>query len=281
MLKKEIQTNTVIDKNQMKKIIEWFIKNYGSLRTQKLLDKIKEIGFNISTESGISLSIEEMKIPIKKKSILKNTETSIKKIENFFKKGKINTITRTEKLNQQWNIANELIKNAVVVNFQENNLLNPLYIMTFSGARGNISQIKQLVGMRGLMSDSKGESIDLPIKSNFTEGLNSIEYFISCYGARKGLIDTALKTANSGYLTRRLVYAGQNQIIKKPNCFTKYNEIVIINKTNKKTYNKTLNNLLGRVVAKNTFEQEENNKKLIASYGQDVCNVRFVKNVLS
>lgn len=269
----KIYFNNTVNKNQLKDILSWFIKNYGSLRTQKLLDKLKEIGFQNATQTGISLSIEDLQIPQVKNNILKNTEKEIGRITNSYEKGKLNIVRRTEKLNKIWNTANELIKNEVLVNFRQTNLLNPLYMMTFSGARGNISQIKQLVGMRGLMSDSKGEIIDLPIKNNFREGLNSIEYFISCYGARKGLIDTALKTANSGYLTRRLVYASQNQIVKKPDCYTKNSDLILIDKSKKETYNKTIENLVGRVVAKNIVENE--NRKLIISSGQDICNVRF------
>jgi len=267
--------NNTINKNQLKEILNWFIKNYGSLRTQKLLDKLKEIGFQSATQTGISLSIEDLKIPKAKENIIKNTEQEVKKILNYYEIGELNIIAKTERLNKIWNTTNELIKNEVLINFRQSNLLNPLYMMTFSGARGNISQIKQLVGMRGLMSDSKGEIIELPIKNNFREGLNSIEYFISCYGARKGLIDTALKTANSGYLTRRLIYASQNQIIKKPDCYTKYSDVIFIDKSNKENFNNTIESLIGRVTARDIFESENN--KLIVSSGQDICNVRFEK----
>jgi DNA-directed RNA polymerase subunit beta' len=145
-----------------------------------------------------------------------------------------------------------------------------LYMMTFSGARGNISQIRQLVGMRGLMSNSQGQIIKLPIKSNLKEGLSITEYFISCYGARKGLVDTALKTANSGYLTRRLIYAVQGQIIKQPNCKTK-NGILINNFIkNKKDLQKKKDKLIGRILAIDI--KDKKNGRLIASKGQDICN---------
>ena len=254
--KTRIFFNNTVNKNQLKEILNWFIKNFGSLRTQKVLDKLKQIGFQQATQTGISLNIEDLKIPLTKKNIILNTEKQAKEITNHYEKGKLNTVKKTEKLNKIWNTANELLKNEVLMNFRQTNLLNPLYMMTFSGARGNISQIKQLVGMRGLMSDSKGEIIDLPIKSNFKEGLNSIEYFISCYGARKGLIDTALKTANSGYLTRRLIYASQSQIINKPNCNTKYCEMILINNKTKENYTRTIENLIGRVLAKEIKEKQ-------------------------
>jgi len=148
-------------------------------------------------------------------------------------------------------------------------------MMTLSGARGNISQIKQLVGMRGIMSDSRGEVINLPIKSNFKQGLNIIEYFISCYGARKGLVDTALKTANSGYLTRRLVFVSQDQIIKQPNCYTKYSDLISINSLSKLGFSSLKSKLLGRVISKDVFSF--NGDKKLISFGQDICNVWFGK----
>ena len=271
MKKLKLNFNKRIDKNELKKLLSWFISNFGSLRTQKLVDKLKILGFEHSTKTGISLSIEDLKVPPTKINILKNTEKEISITYKKMEKGEINIIKSTEKINQSWNIANEILKNEVITHFKQTDILNPLYMMTLSGARGNISQIKQLVGMRGLMSGSQGEIINLAIKTNFREGLNVIEYFISCYGARKGLIDTALKTANSGYLTRRLIYSSQNQIIKKSDCFSKYNKLILIIKNSKKNYKITIDKILGRVIAKDIIQ---NNKKIIG-YGQDICNVRI------
>lgn len=268
----KLNYNKTLDKKELKNLLKWFISNFGSLRSQKLIDKLKELGFKVATETGISLGIEDLKIPPIKKNILENTEKEIKASLIKLEKGKINILKRTEKINQAWNVANEILKNEVINHFRQTDLISPLYMMTLSGARGNISQIKQLIGMRGLMSDSQGEIISLAIKNNFREGLNSIEYFISCYGARKGLVDTALKTANSGYLTRRLIYSSQNQIIKKYTCNTKQNKMVINLKKNKKDYKNTMENLIGRVIAKDIVE--EKTKKILISYGQDICNVR-------
>lgn len=269
--KNYIYFNKTFDKNEIKNLINWFIINYGNIRTRKLLDKLKELGFKYATEAGISLGIEDLKIPQVKSTLFKNTQKTLKKNDREFQKGKLSSINNLEKITQTWNITNELLKDEVIKNFKQTDLLNPLYMMTLSGARGNISQIRQLVGMRGLMADSQGEIINLPIKSNFKEGLNIIEYFISCYGARKGLIDTALKTANSGYLTRRLVYVSQGQIIKKPDCFTKRTKLITTTKNNKKEYKILKDNLLGRVIAKEIKEERTN--KILASYGQDICNV--------
>lgn len=269
--KNYIYFNKTFDKNEIKNLINWFITNYGNIRTKKLLDKLKILGFKYATEAGISLGIEDLKIPKTKLVLYRNTERILKKTERRFQKGNLSSINNLEKVTQSWNTTNELLKDEVIKNFKQTDLLNPLYMMTLSGARGNISQIKQLVGMRGLMADSQGEIINLPIKSNFKEGLNIIEYFISCYGARKGLIDTALKTANSGYLTRRLVYVSQGQIIKKPDCLTKRKTLILTEKNNKKEYKYLKEKLLGRVLAKTIKEKETN--KILASYGQDICNV--------
>jgi DNA-directed RNA polymerase beta' subunit len=277
MIEERIICNRTFDKNEVKKFITWFLNNYGTLRTIKLLDKLKTIGFENSSYSGISLGIEDLKIPKIKEKLIKNTEKKLRKNEERFKKGDINIIEKVDSITKSWNITNELLKKEVIINFRQTDLVNPLYIMTFSGARGNISQIRQVVGMRGLMSDSQGEIINLPIKSNFKEGLRTTEYFISCYGARKGLVDTALKTANAGYLTRRLIYVAQNQIIRQPNCKTNQGILIHIEKKSKSFYKMTKENLIGRVLSKEIRNPENN--KVLASTGQDICNY-LVKKIL-
>nr|YP_007517066.2 RNA polymerase beta'' subunit [Euglena viridis]AEY70836.2 RNA polymerase beta'' subunit [Euglena viridis] len=279
MKKLQINFNKTFNKNEIKTLINWFLANYGSLRTQKLLDKLKEIGFKYATIAGISLGLEDLKIPPIKKVLFENTEKSLNKSNTNYLNGKITITKNIKKITEVWNNTNETLKNEVLINFRQTDLLNPLYMMTLSGARGNISQIKQLVGMRGLMSDSQGEIINLPIKSNFKEGLTLTEYFISCYGARKGLVDTALKTANSGYLTRRLVYVSQSQIIKKPNCYTKYTNLILTLKKNKQDYKSSKEKLIGRVLGKSIVEKKTN--KIIASYGQDICNYLVKKIIFS
>lgn len=279
MKKREISCNKTFNKNEIKKLIYWFLTNYGSIRTTKLLDELKFLGFNYATTAGISLGIEDLKIPTIKTKLIKNTEKSMEKTETKLETGKIDILKKLEKITESWNNTNEVLKNELITNFRQTDLLNPVYMMTFSGARGNISQIKQLVGMRGLMSDSKGEIINLPIKSNLKEGLKITEYFISCYGARKGLIDTALKTANSGYLTRRLIYVAQSQTIKQPNCKTNKGILIMNLKTDKNAYNKTRKSIIGRVLAKNINKNETN--KLIASAGQDICNYLAKKIMIS
>lgn len=273
MKRSNLVINKNIDKNEIKSLINWYIVNYGSLRSQKLTDKLKILGLKYSTDTGISLNIRDLKIPPTKREIFINTKKNIREINLTYEQGIINFSKKTEKINQLWNNTNELVKNEIILHYRQTNLLNPLYMMILSGARGNIAQIKQLIGMRGLMSDSQGEIINLPITSNFKEGLSTIEYFISCYGARKGLVDTALKTANSGYLTRRLIYTSQNQIINHQDCQTKFKKLIGIKKNNKKNYQLSKENIIGNVIAKEIVDKTTN--KIIIDKGQDICNVRF------
>lgn len=262
--------NKTFDKNEIKQLINWFLNNYGSIRATKLLDNLKDLGFNYATKAGISIGLEDLKVPKIRTNLYKNTQKKLQELDKNFEKGKVKLPDKLGKITELWNTTNDILKNEVISNYRQTDLLNPVYMMTFSGARGNISQIKQLVGMRGLMSDSQGQIISLPIKSNLKEGMNITEYFISCYGARKGLVDTALKTANSGYLTRRLIYVSQNQIIKQPNCKTVNGIKIIANKNTKKDIGRLKEKILGRVLAKSVIGKH--NGKKIASEGQDICN---------
>lgn len=273
-INKILKINRTVNKNEIKSLLKWFISNFGGLRTQKLLDKLKELGFKAATKGGISINLEDLKIPPAKKNLITNAEKEVKKLNKKIVLGEISIVNHTNKTNQIWANTNELLTNEIIENFRQLDLINPIYIMTLSGARGNISQIKQLIGMRGLMSDSQGEIISTPIKSNLKEGLSILEYFISCYGARKGIVDTALKTANSGYLTRRLIYSSQNQVIKKSDCKTNAAKLIYNKIKNKETYKKNIESLIGRVIAKEILGE---NSKILASYGQDICNVRALK----
>nr|AYQ93411.1 RNA polymerase beta'' subunit [Lepocinclis tripteris] len=272
--KKILICNKNFDKKKIKDLIEWFITNHGTLRTNKLLNKLKTIGFNYSTKAGISIGPDDLLVPTLKEKLIKNTQDKINKRKKNLTNLRTNS---TQKEIETWNITNEIVKNDIIKNYRQTDLLNPIYIMIQSGARGNISQIKQIVGLRGLMSDSKGEIINTPIKNNFKDGLTIKEYFISCYGARKGIIDTALKTANSGYLTRKLVYVAQNITIKQQNCNTNTGIVIKIISKNKKQYTLNKNKILGRILAENIINKQTN--KLIFSKGQDICNY-IAKNLL-
>jgi DNA-directed RNA polymerase beta' subunit len=259
--------NSAFDKGEIKRLIHWFLTNYGTPRTLKMVDELKTLGFHHATQAGISLGIEDLKIPPIKKLLVRNAEEEVRKNEERFSKGRVTAVERSQKIIDVWNTTSELLKEEVIQHFRKTDLLNPVYIMAFSGARGNISQVRQLVGMRGLMSDPQGEIIDLPIKSNFREGLTVTEYIISCYGARKGLVDTALKTANSGYLTRRLVDVAQAVIISEVDCNT-LNGIQLSDlRKQKKILLSVEKRLVGRVLSENLLQ----NSNFIAFRGDVVC----------
>ena len=215
-----IFNNEVINKKKLQKLIYLTFHNYGVLRSALIADKVKNLTFHYATKSGISLSVEDLRVPFRKRSLIGLTTNEVDITEQNYSSGNITTVERFQKIIDIWNNANNTLKEEVLTYFRESDPLNPLYIMAFSGARGNISQVRQLVGMRGLMADPQGQIIDLPIKSNFREGLKVTEYIISSYGARKGLVDTALRTADSGYLTRRLVDVAQDIIIREEDCLT-------------------------------------------------------------
>ncbi|MBX2864147.1 MAG: DNA-directed RNA polymerase subunit beta' [Leptolyngbyaceae cyanobacterium MAG.088] len=212
--------NRIIDKKQLKNLISWSFDNYGTARTSAMADEIKSLGFKYATRAGVSISVDDLQVPPSKRKLLDAAEQEIRDTEERYTRGEITEVERFQKVIDTWNETSEELKDEVVRNFKENNPLNSVYMMAFSGARGNISQVRQLVGMRGLMANPQGEIIDLPIKTNFREGLTVTEYIISSYGARKGLVDTALRTADSGYLTRRLVDVSQDVIIREIDCGT-------------------------------------------------------------
>ena len=220
MANKKIFRNQVIDKGQLKKIMSWAFMNYGTARTAQIADELMDLGFTYATKAGVSISVDDLQIPPSKKALLEEAEEEIRNTERRYIKGEITEVERFQKVIDTWNGTSEALKDRVVENFKASNPLNSVYMMAFSGARGNISQVRQLVGMRGLMADPQGEIIDLPIKTNFREGLTVTEYIISSYGARKGLVDTALRTADSGYLTRRLVDVSQDVILREIDCGT-------------------------------------------------------------
>jgi DNA-directed RNA polymerase subunit beta' len=215
-----IFNNEVINKKKLQKLMYLTFHNYGVIRSSLIADRVKNLTFHYATMSGISLSVEDLRVPIRKRSLIGLTTNEVDITEQNYSSGNITTVERFQKIIDIWNNANNTLKDEVLTYFRESDPLNPLYIMAFSGARGNISQVRQLVGMRGLMADPQGQIIDLPIKSNFREGLKVTEYIISSYGARKGLVDTALRTADSGYLTRRLVDVAQDIIVREENCLT-------------------------------------------------------------
>ncbi|MEH2328637.1 DNA-directed RNA polymerase subunit beta'' [Nostoc sp.] len=217
---KMIFRNRVVDKGQLRNLISWAFTYYGTARTAVMADKLKDLGFRYATKAGVSISVDDLMVPPTKRLLLEAAEEEIRATETRYQRGEITEVERFQKVIDTWNGTSEALKDEVVLHFKKTDPLNSVYMMAFSGARGNISQVRQLVGMRGLMADPQGEIIDLPIKTNFREGLTVTEYIISSYGARKGLVDTALRTADSGYLTRRLVDVSQDVIIREFDCGT-------------------------------------------------------------
>ncbi|GET41607.1 DNA-directed RNA polymerase subunit beta' [Microseira wollei] len=241
--------NRVIDKGQLKKLIAWAFTNYGTARTAQVADKLKDLGFRYATKAGVSISVDDLQVPESKRSLLEAAEEEIRSTETRYTRGEITEVERFQKVIDTWNSTSEALKDEVVRNFRETDPLNSVYMMAFSGARGNISQVRQLVGMRGLMANPQGEIIDLPIKTNFREGLTVTEYIISSYGARKGLVDTALRTADSGYLTRRLVDVSQDVIIREADCSSTRGIALTAMRDESKTLIKLSDRLLGRALA--------------------------------
>ena len=248
--------NRIIDKKQLKKLISWSFTEHGTARTSQMADRIKELGFKYATRAGVSISVEDLQVPKEKKKMLAAAEEDIRITEERYTRGEITEVERLTKVIDTWNDTSEELKDQVVKNFKENNPLNSVYMMAFSGARGNISQVRQLVGMRGLMANPQGEIIDLPIKTNFREGLTVTEYVISSYGARKGLVDTALRTADSGYLTRRLVDVSQDVIIREHDCGTTRGIPLRSMTDGERVLIPLENRLLGRVVSEDVIHPQ-------------------------
>ena len=272
---KKLFYNQILDKKGTKKILSWFLENYGPTRTSQFIEQLKSIGFHFATEAGLSLGFDDLKIPEKKSVVLNTADSDVSECEKRYFQGKITAVERYQKFIDIWTTASENLKDEVIQNFQDTDLFNPLYMMAFSGARGNISQVRQLVGMRGLMSDSAGGIIDFPIRSNFREGLTVTEYAISCYGARKGLIDTALRTADSGYLTRRLVDVAHGIMIGRLECLTKEAFEISPLKSSGKSGSESIllsleKRIVGRVLAEDILKTSPSTSFFVAKKNQEI-----------
>ena len=260
--------NQVVDKGQLKNLIAWAFTNFGSARCSAMADQLKDMGFHYATKAGVSISVEDLQVPPGKRQMLDQAEAEINATEDRYRTGKITEVERFQKVIDTWNSTSEALKDEVVRNFQATDPLNSVYMMSQSGARGNLSQVRQLVGMRGLMADPQGEIIDLPIKTNFREGLTVTEYIISSYGARKGLVDTALRTADSGYLTRRLVDVSQDVIVREFDCGTQRSISLTSMSDGEKTLIPLSDRLFGRVLAQDV--SDPNTGEIIAQRNQSV-----------
>ena len=246
MLPKEVRNyGKTFGKGELGTLIAELYKKFGFEKTSDLIDKIKNFGFHYGTIAGITVGIEDLEIPESKKSILEKAEKEVTAVEEQYKQGILIDEERYRRTVAIWSEAVDKVTKEMMDNLDE---FNPVYMMANSGARGSIAQMRQLGGMRGLMSDTQGRIIEVPIKANFREGLNILEFFMSSHGARKGLADTALRTADSGYLTRRLVDISHDVIINSDDCGTAEGIVVsdlvdsgdVIEKLSERIYGRTL-----------------------------------------
>ena len=218
----KLEVDFHVGKKGLKQILEKVINTHGATRTAEVLDDIKAMGYKYSTKAAMTVSISDMTVPPEKPELIKNAQDTVDKITRNYKRGLITEEERYKEVVETWKQTDEILTKALLDGLDK---YNNIYMMADSGARGSDKQIKQLAGMRGLMADTTGHTIELPIKSNFREGLDVLEYFMSAHGARKGLSDTALRTADSGYLTRRLVDVSQDLIIREVDCCEDRDEI--------------------------------------------------------
>ncbi|MCS6959744.1 MAG: DNA-directed RNA polymerase subunit beta'' [Pseudanabaenaceae cyanobacterium SKYGB_i_bin29] len=246
--------NHIVGKKDLRNLIAYAFTEFGTARSAEMADQLKNLGFRYATQSGISISVEDLEVPPVKRRLLAEAEAKIEQTKQRYVRGEITEVERFQKVIDTWNMTNEELKNQLMENFKVNNPLNSVYMMSISGARGNVSQVRQLVGMRGLMANPNGEIIDLPIKANFREGLTVTEYIISSYGARKGLVDTALRTADSGYLTRRLVDVSQDVIIREVDCGTIRGIPLRAMRDGDRVVVKLADRLFGRVLARDVLD---------------------------
>ena len=212
----KLEVDKLVVKKDIGKIIDKCYRRYGAAETSEMLDRIKAMGFRYSTKGGITIGFQDITVPEEKKSILADAEAEVEKIDKLYRSGFLSDSERRSNVIHIWDDATNKVTKILMDSLDQ---YNPIFMMANSGARGSTNQIRQLAGMRGLMADPSGQIIEVPIRANFREGLTVLEFFISSHGARKGLADTALRTADSGYLTRRLVDVSQDVIVREDDCF--------------------------------------------------------------
>ncbi|AVQ47618.1 DNA-directed RNA polymerase subunit beta' [Clostridium botulinum] len=284
--KLKLEVDFLVSKKTLGGIITKCYMKHGATKTSIMLDKIKAKGYHYSTIGAITISTSDMVVPEAKRELLENTEKQVEKIQKMYRRGFISEEERYEKVIDLWTKTTEDVANALMESLDS---FNPIYMMADSGARGSKSQIKQLAGMRGLMANPSGKIIELPIKASFREGLDVLEYFISTHGARKGNADTALKTADSGYLTRRLVDVSQDVIVRQEDCGTEEGYEVSEIKEGNEVIEPLVERLSGRypsediihpttgeiIVKRNTYMNEDIAKK-VSDAGVKKVKIRSV-----
>ncbi|GAV24251.1 DNA-directed RNA polymerase subunit beta' [Carboxydothermus islandicus] len=259
--------NHLVDKKALGKIVTESYRKLGYEKTGYLLDGLKKLGFHYATKAGLTIGIVDITVPKEKQEILEEADRMVADIEVKYRRGLITEDERYQRVVDIWNAATDKVTKKLVETLEASQF-NHVYMMAKSGARGNIQQIRQLAGMRGLMADPSGRIIDLPIKANFREGLTVLEYFISTHGARKGLADTALRTADSGYLTRRLVDVCQDVIVREEDCGTEDGIYVTDVKDGTDVIEKLEDRILGRVAAEDIVHPETG--ELLVAKNQEI-----------
>ncbi len=263
--------NGLLKKKGIQNLVYYIYLNSGFQPTVDTLDKLKEIGFEYATRAGFTISISDLVIPKEKKEIISTTEKDLEQIENIYSQGNMTSNERHNNIIDKWSKATDLIRVAMFDNMRkmsyEGDSINPLFIMSDSGARGSQDQLKQLAGMRGLMAKPSGEILETPITANFKEGLSVLQYFNSTHGARKGLADTALKTAEAGYLTRKLVDSAAEVVVKEEDCGTLAGIEVAAIIENSKEIEKLEDRIIGKIALEDIVDPD-NDKIIIVKQGE-------------
>jgi len=247
-----LEIDKLVAKKDLGNIVDGCYRKHGPTTTSQVLDRIKKLGFTYSTRGGITVGFQDIQVPAEKKQMIADAEEKVVIIDDLFRQGMLSNGERRERVIKVWEVTTDLVAKKLMASLDE---FNPIYMMADSGARGSTAQIRQLAGMRGLMADPSGQIIEVPIRANFREGLSVLEFFISSHGARKGLADTALRTADSGYLTRRLVDVSQDVIVREDDCYVARGEApkgMIL--TEIKDGNKLIEPLKARVVGRYAVE---------------------------
>nr|UEP16257.1 RNA polymerase beta'' subunit [Achyranthes longifolia] len=257
--------NKEIDGTAMKRLISRLIDHFGMAYTSHILDQVKTLGFQQATATSISLGIDDLLTIPSKGWLVQDAEQQSLILEKHHHYGNVHAVEKLRQSIEIWYSTSEYLRQEMNPNFRMTDPYNPVHIMSFSGARGNVSQVHQLVGMRGLMSDPQGQMIDLPIQSNLREGLSLTEYIISCYGARKGVVDTAVRTSDAGYLTRRLVEVVQHIVVRRTDCGT-IRGISISPQNGMMPERILIQTLIGRVLADDIYM----GSRCIATRNQDI-----------
>ncbi len=272
----DYEVDFIVGKKQLGKIIDRCIREHGTSETAEVLDKIKETGFKYSTIGALTVSVSDIIVPEKKKEILADAEKEVENITDMYSMGFLTDEERYKQVIEIWKKASEDVTAAMMEHFGE---FNPINMMAVSGARGSVNQIRQLAAMRGLMADTQGRTVEIPIRANFREGLNVLEYFVSSHGARKGLTDTALRTADSGYLTRRLVDVAQDVIVREIDCGTDDYEEVFEITDGKESIEPLYDRIVGRT-AKEDIRHPETDE-VITYAGELITDLQGVRIVNS